>query len=145
IGCMTSVMKRWLPLMGAGLMALSAMSAAPDVARALHVGGLLAALSGDAAHAEGFSVVAARNLYRTQARPWAQIPTGAKLLVRTPEGVTPADLHRAASTGTADARSPLAVPGAKVEVVRSGDLYELHITHDVRSQALEIQRRAKAL
>ncbi|HEY6877204.1 MAG TPA: hypothetical protein VI299_04255 [Polyangiales bacterium] len=132
--------------MGAGLMALSAMSAAPDVARALHVGGLLAALSGDAAHAEGYRVVAARNLYRTQARPWAQIPTGAKLLVRAPEGVTLADLHRAASSGASeDQRSPLAVEGSKIQVIRSGDLYELHITHDVRSKALEIQRRAKAL
>lgn len=124
-------------------MAMSVMSS--DVAHALNVGGLLAALSGDTPHAEGYSVVAARNLYRTQARPWAQIPTGAKLLVRAPAGVTLADLHRTASSASPNERSPLAVPGAKVEVVRSGDLYELHITHGVRSQALEIQRRAKAL
>ncbi|HEX5655701.1 MAG TPA: hypothetical protein VFX59_00835 [Polyangiales bacterium] len=121
------------------------MSSAPDIAKALPLSGLVAALSGDSANAEGYQVVGAKNLYRTQDRPWAQIPTGAKLLVRTPAGVTLADVHRLAAGGAANERSPLAVPGVKVEVVRSGDLYELRLTHEQRSQAIEVQRRAKAL
>jgi hypothetical protein len=142
---MTSKTKRWLPLLGAGILTVSLMSSVPDSARALGGAGLLAALSGDTSNAEGYQVVGARKLYRTQDRPWAQIPTGAKLLVRTPAGVTLADVHRMATHAAPSERSPLAVPGVKVEVRRSGDLYELHVTHDVRSQALEVQRRATAL
>jgi hypothetical protein len=89
-------------------------------------------------------VVGTQNLYRVQARPWAQIPTGAKLLVRAPAGVTEADLHRALRCG-ASANSPLAVTGAALRVERSGDLYELQITATSRTSAREIQRRADAL
>lgn len=137
--------KRWLPLLGAGIVAASLMSSSPDIAHALGGAGLLAALSGDTSHAEGYQVVGARNTYRRQDRPWAQIPTGAKLLVRAPAGVTLADVHRMASAAPPNERSPLAVPGVQVEVVRAGDLYELRVTHAVRSQALEVQRRARAL
>jgi hypothetical protein len=105
----------------------------------------LAALSGDAANADGYQVVGARNTYRTQQRPWAQIPTGAKLLVRAPNGVTLTDVHRMAKAAVGNERSPLAIPGVKLEVARSGDLYELRVTHDQRSQAIEVQRRANAL
>ncbi len=142
---MTSMTKRWLPLLGAGILAVSMMSSAPDSAHALGSSGLLAALSGDAAHADGYQVVGARNTYRTQDRPWMQIPTGAKFLIRTPAGVTAADVHRTAASAAASETSPLGVPGAKVEVVRTRDLYELRVTHATRSQALEIQRRAAAL
>jgi hypothetical protein len=124
--------------------AVSLLSSAPDVAHALDLGGLSAALRGDSANADGFRVIAERDLYRTQARPWMQIPTGAKLLVRAPAGVTEADVHRAARAAQGE-RSPMGVQGAELSVIRSGDLYELHITAKSRSQALEIQRRAKAL
>ena len=93
---------------------------------------------------ESFVVVAAKQLYRIQDRPFAHIPTGAKLLVRAPAGVTEADLHRAA-VQNAGAASPLSVPGAQLMVRRSGDLYELHVTAEKRSAALEIQHRARAL
>jgi hypothetical protein len=89
-------------------------------------------------------VVAAKQLFRIQDRPFAHIPTGAKLLVRTPAGVTEADLHRAALEN-ASASSPLSVPGARLLVRRTGDLYELHVTAEKRSAALEIQHRALAL
>jgi hypothetical protein len=142
---MTSIKKRWLPVLGAGILSVSLMSSTADIAHALNVGGLLAALSGDTANSDGYQVVGARSLYRTQDRPWSQIPTGAKLLVRAPAGVTLADVHRTAASAKPSARSPLAVEGAKVDVKRSGDLYELHVTADKRSAALEIQRRAKSL
>lgn len=137
--------KRWLPVLGAGILSVSLMSSTADIAHALNVGGLLAALSGDTANAEGYQVVGAQNLYRRQDRPWAMIPTGAKLLVRAPAGVTLADVHRTATSAKTSERSPTAVEGAQVEVKRAGDLYELHVTADKRSAALEIQRRAKSL
>jgi hypothetical protein len=135
------MIKRWLPVFGAGMLATVLMSSTPDNAQASDCG---AAGTVDPLRSEGFEVVAAKKLYRMQERPWVQIPTGAKILVRVPAGVTEADLHRAATCG-ASAESPLAVEGAKVEVRRSGDLYELHVTASERGAAREIQRRASAL
>jgi hypothetical protein len=101
-------------------------------------------LSHDPLASEGFTVLDAKQLYRVQDRPYMHIPTGAKLLVRAPAGVTEADLHRAALCNPG-ATSPLSVPGARLMVRRSGDLYELHVTAEKRSAALEIRDRALAL
>jgi hypothetical protein len=92
----------------------------------------------------GLQVVETSKLYRVQERPWSHIPTGARILVRAPAGTTEADLHRSAVRDQS-AGSPLSVPGAKVDVVRRGDLYELRVTASARSAALEIQHRASAL
>ena len=136
---------RWLPAFGALLTTLSLGAVAtPAPAGALECSGLPAMLDSDPLTAEGFQVLGSSKLFRVQARPWAQIPTGARLLVRAPAGVTEADMHRA-SLCSAGERSPLTVPGAKLRVQRSGDAYELHVTAESRSAALEIQRRAAAL
>jgi hypothetical protein len=116
----------------------------PDTARATDCRDVGSRTQGDLLQSQGFEVVAAKELYRIQDRPFAHIPTGAKLLVRAPAGVTEADLHRAASCSSS-ATSPLSVPGASVTVRRAGDLYELHITAAKRSAALEIRDRALAL
>ena len=93
---------------------------------------------------EGFQVIETSKLYRVQDRPWSHIPTGARILLRAPAGTTEADLHRSAVRDQG-AGSPLTVPGAKVKVVRRGDLYELQVTASQRSTALEIQHRATRL
>jgi len=130
-------------LLGAALSLCALASVTPDTARADDCRDP-SQLHGDPLQSASFVVVAAKQLYRIQDRPFAHIPTGAKLLVRAPSGVTEADLHRAAlcNPGTS---SPLSVPGAQLTVRRSGDLYELHVTADKRSAALEIQQRAAAL
>lgn len=140
---MNNLSKRGLLALGAGLL-LTLASLSPDTASASDCGGLSAELRQDPFASEGFRVLRAKNLYRFQERPYVQVPTGAKVLLRAPEGVTEADLHRAMSCNTSD-KSPLAVPGAQLSIVRSGDAYELHVTADSRSAALEIQRRVKAL
>lgn len=73
-----------------------------------------------------------------------RVPTGVSLTLRTPAGVTEADLHRALRCG-ATADSPLAVPGAALRIERVGAAYEVHVTSKSRDAALEIQRRADAL
>jgi hypothetical protein len=117
---------------------------APAAAQALECRELPPAIAFDPLQKPGFSVLAATNTYRTQDRPWSQIPTGARLLLRTPAGFTIADIHRAALCA-ASPSSPLSVPGAKLRVTQSEGLYQLHVTADTRSAALEIQRRANAL
>jgi hypothetical protein len=131
-------------LLGAALSLCALASVTPDTARANDCRDLSPQLRGDPLQSEGLVVVAAKELYRIQDRPFAHIPTGARLLVRAPAGVTEADLHRAAACSTS-ASSPLSVPGAQLMVRRSGALYELHITAEKRSAALEIQHRALAL
>jgi len=133
-----------LAVLGAGLMALSMASLPADTAKASDCSNSSAAATHDPFSSEGFQVLAAKELYRVQDRPFMHVPTGAKLKLRAPAGVTEADLHRAATCSPSD-RSPLAVEGAKLKVIRNGDTYELHVTADTRSAALEIQRRAKAL
>lgn len=134
-------------LLNAGALSLMAMFATeptPALADAPRCGDLPAALAHDPLRAAGFEVVVTDKLYRVQERPWAHIPTGAKILVRAPSGITAADLHRAA-TCNAGSQSPVSVPGAKLRVVRAGDLYELTVTADQRSAALAIQQRTAAL
>ena len=134
-------------LLNAGLFSLLTVMtahASPAKANVSHCGDLPAALTQDPLRAAGFQIVETDKLHRVQERPWAHIPTGAKILLRAPSGVTAADLHRAAMC-RADSESPLSVPGAKLRVVRSGDLYELTITADQRSAALAIQHRTSAL
>jgi hypothetical protein len=131
-----------LSLLGAALAGLLAFS--PQSASALECTSLPSSLSQDPFTSSAFTVSAAQKLYRTQARPWAQIPTGARLTVNAPTGVTEADLHRALQCG-AGQNSPLAVEGAKLQVKRSGASYQVQITAGSRSAALEIQRRAAAL
>jgi hypothetical protein len=131
--------------LGAGLMLIGMASLPADTARASDCSSPAGATSShDPLRSEGFQVLAAKELYRVQERPFAHVPTGAKLMLRAPAGVTEADLHRAATCGASEL-SPLSVPGAKLKVIRNGDKYELHVTADSRSAALEIQRRAKAL
>lgn len=115
-------------------------AALPERASAAQCGDLPPAL----AQAANLQVVSASNLYRVQARPWMQVPTGARLFVKAPAGVTEADMHRAALC-TTNPESPLAVTGARLAVKRSGDLYVLEVTAPTRGAALEIQRRASAL
>jgi len=91
-------------------------------------------------------VVSSRKLYSSGERRFHGVPTGAAIGVLPKDGMTEADLHRAAScyAGKSDATSPLGVEGVKVRVERSGGLYVLHITSKSRAAALEIQRRAEA-
>jgi hypothetical protein len=131
-------------LLATALSVCTLASATPDTARADDCRDLAAHLRGDPLQSKGFSVIAAKELYRIQDRPFAHIPTGAKLLVRAPAGVTEADLHRAARC-SAGPSSPLSVPGAALMVRRAGDLYELHITATTRNAALQIRDRALAL
>lgn len=136
---MSTHSNRFAGLLAAALSVFAVSSAAPDTARATDC-----REAGDLLQSQGYEVVAAKELYRIQERPFAHIPTGAKLLVRAPAGVTEADLHRAASC-SGSTTSPLSVPGASVTVRRAGDLYELHVTAPKRSAALEIRDRALAL
>mgnify|MGYP005820306243 CR=1 FL=1 len=73
-------------------------------------------------------------------------PLGAAILVAPTAGMTLADLQRAAEchAGAANDGSPLGVEGVEVSVTRAGKDYELHLTSDSRSGALEILRRAQA-
>jgi hypothetical protein len=141
---MSTTKSRVLAATGALLatLSLSAVTAAP--ASASTCGELPTVLAHDPLTAEGFEVLGVDKLTRVQARPWSQIPTGARVLLRAPAGVTEADLHRAATCGASES-SPLAVPGAKLTVKRQGDVYVLEVTAPARSAALEIQRRAAAL
>jgi hypothetical protein len=141
---MNTLSKRGLQALGAGLTLLTLASLPADTARAADCSDLSSQLSRDPFRSEGFRVLRAKNLYRFQERPYVQVPTGAKVLLRAPEGVTGADLHRALRCNLSD-KSPLAVPGAQLSVLRSGDAYELHVTAPSRSAALEIQRRVQAL
>lgn len=140
---MSSVHTRWLLALGA-VTIFAVASQTPDTASASDQAGLTAESGRDTLGTAGLQVLGAKELYRMQERPFMRVPLGAKLLVRAPAGVTEADLHRAA-TSSPHANSPLAVPGAKLSVRRSGDLYELHVTAPVRSAAIEILRRAQAL
>src|SRR5688500_1027315 len=56
-----------------------------------------------------FTLRAKKPLYRFQERPYMRVAAGVKLALRAPEGVTEADLHRAAvcAASTGDASSPL--------------------------------------
>jgi|GEM_PF-3191045 len=99
------------------------------------------------AKAAGFVLVRSYNLYRTQARPWAQIPTGAALVIRTPEYTTESDLHNAlrGCAKQAGLDSPLCVKGASFRVRAEGELYVVEITAKDRTTALAIQKRAAGL
>jgi len=142
---MSTTKSRVLAAGGALLAALSCSTVtSPTPAQASACSDLPATLTSDPLTAGGFEVVGVDNLSRTQARPWQQIPTGARLFVRAPAGITEADLHRAA-TCSASEGSPMSVPGARLEVSRQGGVYVLDVTAPARSAALEIQRRAKAL
>lgn len=136
--------KHWPIVLGAFLTAAFAAPLAPQTAKASECGDLPASLTSDPLQAGDYQVVGTNKTYRVQQRPWAHIPTGARVLVRAPAGVTEADLHRAAVCSATEG-SPLSVPGAKLRIERSGDLYELHVTADARGAAREIQRRAEAL
>jgi hypothetical protein len=105
-------------------------------------------LAKDPATSDVFTVLDSKNLYRFQERPYVRLPVGVKLKLRAPQGVSEADLHRAAVCTMqrgADAGSPLAVPGSALKVKRQGGHYELHITAADQGAAREIQRRAEAL
>jgi hypothetical protein len=108
---------------------------------------LSATLSRDPTSSDAFQVVRSEKLYRFQERPYARMPLGVKVLLRAPEGVSEADVHRAALCGarSASSESPLSVPETAVRVVRSGAHYELHITSQKPVQAREVQRRAEGL
>jgi hypothetical protein len=134
---------RWPIAIGALLTVAFGAPLAPSAAEARECGDLHASLSTDPL-AGGAAVVSANKTFRVQERPWAHIPTGARITVRAPAGVTEADVHRAAVCAASES-SPLSVPGAQLRVERAGDLYELHVTAPLRSAALEIQRRATAL
>lgn len=122
-----------------GLMAIS-----PVQASTLECSELPTALSASPLTSKTLEVVDTQKLFRVQQRPWARFPTGARLTVRAPAGVTAADIHRSLRC-SAEQDSPLAVEGAKLVVKRVGDLYELHVTADARGAAREIQQRAAAL
>lgn len=96
-----------------------------------------------------FKVVETYNLYRFQERPYMRLPSGVRVKLLAPQGVTSADLHRAAACSrrwiTDDARSPLAVSGGRVRVEQRGGHFDLHITAQERSTAREIQVRAARL
>ena len=141
---MNALHTRWPQGLGAALTLLTLAALAPAPAAANDCSDLPAQLSQDPLRAEGFRVVAASNLYRRQDRPYDQIPSGARVLLRTPAHVTEAGLHRALSCRIGP-NSPLAVPGARLGVHRIGELYEVRITADLRSAALEIQHRVAAL
>jgi hypothetical protein len=140
---MSTLNSRWLLALGASLSIVGLTTSTPDTAAASEER-CPSELRADPFSGDGFTVVASKDLYRVQDRPYAHIPTGAKVLVRAPAGVTEADLHHAATHHVSES-SPLAVPGARLSVRRSGELYELHVTAAERGAAREIQRRAKAL
>lgn len=139
---MTNTKKLWLSTSAAVLAAALAGPALPSSASASPAN--LPLMLQDARTSDSVQVISSDKLYRMQQRPWARVPTGARVLVRAPAGMTAADLHRAASC-TGSETSPFCVDGAKVEVRRIGDMYELRITADQRNAALEIQRRVTAL
>jgi len=141
---MNALYIRWPQGLAAALTVLTLTALAPAAAEASDCSDLPAQLSQDPLRAEGFRVVASSNLYRRQDRPYDQIPSGARVLLRAPAHVTAAGLHRALSCRIGP-DSPLAVPGARLDVHRIGELYELRITADKRGAALEIQHRAAAL
>jgi len=143
---MQSHQNRWLRGIAAGFTLFSLAACAPQIAHASDHGcsALPEALGQDPLSGKGFQVLETSKLYRRQDRPWSFIPTGSRVLVRAPFGLSEADLFRVASCHVG-AQSPLAVPGAKLGITRIGDTYELRITSDQRSAALEIQHRAEAL
>ncbi|MDB4976857.1 MAG: hypothetical protein JWN48_5198 [Myxococcaceae bacterium] len=142
---MKSTHTRWLSGLAVSLTLASAGALAPGFASARDCSGLPSEHAKDPLASDGFQVIASSKLYRRQDRPWMEIPTGARILVRAPWGFTVADLHRVATCHVGQ-NSPLAVPGARLSVRRtSGDLYELRITAEQRGAALEIQHRAEAL
>lgn len=139
--------KRLLRATGAATLAAAMaglFAAMPAPASALECSDVPASLRSDPLRAEGYKLEGTEKLYRFQQRPWMRVPTGATLTLRTPAGVTEADLHRALRC-SADANSPLAVPGAALRIQRVGDAYEVHVTSKSREGALEIQRRVDAL
>lgn len=138
--------KRLLRATGAATIAAMAglFAAMPAPASALECSDVPSSLRRDPLRAEGFTVEGTEKLYRFQQRPWMRVPTGVSLTLRTPAGVTEADLHRALRC-SADASSPLAVPGAALRIQRVGDAYEVQVTSKSRDGALEIQRRVDAL
>ncbi|MFT3922082.1 MAG: hypothetical protein QM778_06075 [Myxococcales bacterium] len=137
-------------LVGALLALGCAMNAASAHADGLICSALAASSAGASeppATATGFAFVRSYNLYRTQARPWAQIPTGAALVLRAPEHTTESDLHNAlrGCAKQANATSPLCVKGSSFRVRADGELYVVEITGKDRASALEIQHRAANL
>lgn len=139
--------KRLLRATGAATIAAAlagSFAATPAPVSALECSAVPSSLQGDPLKAEGFTVESTQKLYRFQERPWARVPTGVSLKLRTPAGVTEADLHRALRCA-ADANSLLAVPGAALRIQRVGDAYEVNVTSKSRDGALELQRRVEAL
>lgn len=130
--------------MSAALAGLLAFAPASANASASTCDNLPASLSRDSLALQGFQVIETQNLYRFQERPWVKVPTGARITVRAPAGVTEADLHRAL-TCTAGSESPLSVQGAKLRVERAGGVYQVHVTASERGAAREIQKLASAL
>lgn len=129
-------------VLAAALGGLVAMS--PAQASALECSDLPSGLRAAPLSSESLEVVDTQKLFRVQQRPWVRVPTGARLTVRAPAGVTAADIHRAMRCSP-EQHSPLTVEGAKLIVKRVGDLYQLHVTADSRGAAREIQQRAAAL
>ena len=101
-------------------------------------------LAVDPTSSNKFQVVSTTDLHRFEQKANFRRAHGVRITVRAPEGMSAADLH-AAATCSADASSPLTVPGAKLKVTRSGAHYELHVTSDDAASAREIQRRAERL
>jgi len=95
--------------------------------------------------AQSYTIVKGRNLFRTQARPFAYIPTGAALLVRAPQHVTEADIYNTLTdcSKQEDPSSPLCVKGASFRVRTEGGAFLVEVTSTKRSTALEIQHRAE--
>jgi hypothetical protein len=125
-----------------------AVASSETVAGGLDCGALAADLRKDPLTSGPFKIVGITKLYEFQDRPYVRRPTGARLTLRSPQGVTEAEHRAAACTmrrASGDAISPLAVPGSNVRVARRGSQYDLHITAKDRAAALEIQRRADHL
>ena len=127
-----------------------ALFAAPQGVMAYGGAVACSALSGELARdpltSGMFKVVGGANLYRYQAKPYMRLPTGVRIDVIAPAGVTEADLTRAAMCNCGESpSSPLGVTGGRVEVRRKGAHFELHVTAEKRSAALEIQHRAEQL
>jgi hypothetical protein len=90
-------------------------------------------------------VVRTQNLFRVQQRPYVVIPEGAAIWLRAPEGITATDLYQRlnACTQSADeAGTPLCVQGARISLELDRGYYLLTVKSDLRTAALEIQRRA---
>jgi hypothetical protein len=101
-------------------------------------------LAADPTSSRSYQVVDTTELHRFEQKQGFRRAHGVRITVRAPQGMTAADLH-AAATCSADASSPLTVPGAKLKVTRRGAHYELHVTAEDAASAREIQRRAERL